>query len=400
MIEWMSECTDLIMRKRLRRKLWLCLFSLIHSFTHSLTGFAQAPGFYAVHDFTDDWQVFDPVANVYVPYLPELYAEEPAVSAFVDLESNRGYRLLIQSDKDGYLFFDAALRGKLPAGVWQSLSIDSLFRQYRKPQLFVTLYGGSGAIGKRLIIGHAKPPGRPAVVLTEDDLSVRPVPRSAYSDFLGLGLLFLLASGALLIAANRRAFRRFFDIRDLLTLRVRDEAFLISKPFSGISLLFVLHLSFLLAYLLLYAQSQGIDLFRVKALLPLEPDLLALLLGFVGLSIIMFLLLIGKYFVLFAFGQLYRADNVPNIHFFKGIQSSLLFFTTLVLLSAIITSNVGDTSWVWTSVAVPVSLFYLARLALLYLTITGLSPLKNLYLISYLCLVELIPLIVGLRFAR
>ncbi len=375
-----------------------CIFalSLVHSFA-----LCQSPGFSTVHDFTDDWQVFDPAAKTYVPYLPELHAKEPAVSAFVDLESNRSYTLLIQSDRDGYLFFDAALRRKLPAGVWQVLSIDSLFRHYRQPQLFVTLYGAAGTAGKHLLIGHKKSVGQPvAQLLPEDNLSVRPVPRSAYTDFLGLGLLFLLANGALLIAANQRAFKRFFDWRDMITLRVRDEAFLINKPFSGISLLFVLHLSFLLAYLLLFAQSQGLDLYGVRTVLPVDPDLTALLLGFVGLSLTIFLLYIGKYFALFAMGQLYRADNVANIHFFKLIQSSLLFFTGLVLLSAILAGNLSSTDWLSVSILIPIGLFYVARLGLLYLTIAGLGSLKNLYLISYLCLVELIPLIIGLRFAH
>jgi hypothetical protein len=316
------------------------------------------------------------------------------------LESNRYYNLLIQSEKDGYLFINGSLRRKLVGGVWQVLNMDSMFRQSRQPQIFVTLYGEPGIGGKQMLIGNPKPVGRPAIVtLPDDNLSVRPVLRSLAADFPGLGLLFLLANAALLIAANRRAFGRFFDVNDLFTLRVRDEAFLINKPFSSLSLLFVLHLSFLVAYLLLLAQSQNIDLFGLRALLPAELDLPKIILAFLGLSAGIFGLLMGKFFLLFAFGQLYRADDVPNVHFFKILQASLLFFTTLVLLSAVLT-NVGGLAWVGTSALVLLGLFYAARLVLLYLTIRSLSRLKNLYLISYLCLVELIPLIVGLRFAH
>ena len=46
-----------------------------------------------------------------------------------------------------------------------------------------------------------------------------------------------------------------------------------------------------------------------------------------------------------------------------------------------------------------VIVFFISRLVLLYFTINKLSSLKNLYLISYLCIVEFIPLIVGIRFA-
>ncbi|MFC0184764.1 hypothetical protein ACFFJX_20520 [Pseudarcicella hirudinis] len=48
---------------------------------------------------------------------------------------------------------------------------------------------------------------------------------------------------------------------------------------------------------------------------------------------------------------------------------------------------------------IPVVIFFILRLLLIYFTINKLTSLKNLYLFSYLCIVELIPVIIGIRFA-
>jgi hypothetical protein len=77
----------------------------------------------------------------------------------------------------------------------------------------------------------------------------------------------------------------------------------------------------------------------------------------------------------------------------------MLFFTAMVLLMAVITYNTPTVAWSQNLLLAPLIAFYTARLVLLYLVIRSIEPIKNLYLFSYLCIVELIPLIIGLRFA-
>jgi hypothetical protein len=71
----------------------------------------------------------------------------------------------------------------------------------------------------------------------------------------------------------------------------------------------------------------------------------------------------------------------------------------MTVLLAIIAYNASALAWSQGALLVPLIAFYTARLALLYLVIRSTEPIKNLYLFSYLCIVELIPLIIGLRFA-
>ncbi len=69
---------------------------------------------------------------------------------------------------------------------------------------------------------------------------------------------------------------------------------------------------------------------------------------------------------------------------------------TLVLL--VISYNIDQTVWSENALLFPLIGFYTARVALLYVVIRASESIKNLYLFSYLCIVELIPLIIGLRF--
>jgi hypothetical protein len=386
--------------------------SLFHSLALSLflmitTAVAQpraggiGPGerYYPVHNFHDDFLVYDDNAEAYIPYIAEQHTSETALSTYIDLESNRHYSLLISTQQDSYLFINAALKRNLRAGQWLVLNIDSLFRKYRQPEIFLTIYGAPGLTDKQLFIGYPKSATQKSVVLNDDNLSVRPRPQMIYDSFLSLGLLFLLATHAFLFTFYHRAFLRFYSLPNLVSLRAQEESFLINRPLSSTNTLFTLNLSFVFGYLLVFIHSRNLDFFASRALLPGQQTLLTLVEEFFLLSLIAFLALIGKYVLLEVIGGLYKLQEIIYVHFFKIIQSSLLFFTTLTLLVVIIAYNTASTSWSQSPILIVVMGFYTARLALLFFVIRSLEPIKNLYLFSYLCIVELIPLIIGLQFA-
>ena len=391
------------------------VYSLIHSFTHSLlaqprtNGVGPGERYYPVHNFRDEFLVYDDATKSYIPYIDEFHADETALSLFIDLESNRNYTLLLRTEQDSYFFVNAALKRKLQAGQWQVLRIDSLYRAYHRParpdapaphtELFLTLYGPPGVQGKQIIIGQPISTTQKAVVLRDDNLSVRPRIRSAYTNFLGAGLLFLLATHALLYALYPRAFRRVFNIRDLLSLRSDEDSFLINRPLSSANVLFVANLGLVIAYLVIFLQSRNIDVMTPGQLFVGEQQPGWIVGQFVGLGVAAFLALLGKYLLLEVIGGLYKLQSIVNIHFFKALQSSALFFTGLTVVLSVIAYNTSATGWVPELLLPLLLLFYLARLGWFYAVIRSQEPIKNLYLFSYLCIVELIPLIIGLRFA-
>jgi hypothetical protein len=389
--------------------LFLFVFSASAQQDRKNNGIGPGGRYYPVHSFREDFLVYDEGTQAYVPYIAEQHAGETAVSAYIDLESNRHYSLLVSTKQDGYLFINAALKRKLVAGQWQVLSIDSLYQVYRsanrhsglgiRPELFLTLYGSAGIQDKQLFIAYPKSAStQKPVILRDDNLSVRPRPSTIYESFLSAGLLFLLATHSFLYAFYRRAFQRFYSLRDLLSLRAQEESFLINRPLSGTNILFTLNLGFVIAYLALFVQHQGVNIVSSQLVLPGETRFLWLSGEFLLLGIGVFLVIMSKYVALEIVGGLYKLQETVATHFFKVLQSSLLFFTLLTLLLAIIAYNTPVTVWSQNVLLLPLISFYLLRLALLYLVIRTVEPIKNLYLFSYLCIVELIPLIIGLRY--
>ncbi len=380
--------------------------SLFLSFALSLAVSAQprnegiGPGgqYYPVHSFQDNFQVFDAATQAYVPYIPELHATQTALSAYVDLESNRHYKLLLTTKDDGYLFINAALRRNLRAGTWLILDIDSLFRAYRRPEIFLTVYGSPGVAGKQLYIAYPRSAAQKTIVLRDDNLSVRPRPVSVYTNLLGVGLLIILAFFAFLFSFHNRAFERFFSPRDLLSVRAQEESFLIGRPLSSVNLLFTLGLSLLTSYLIMLAQSHRVDVFSARLLLPNLTQWGGVGTEYVVLTVLAFGALIGKYALIDVISGLYKLHEIANVHFFKILQSSLLFFTSMTLVLLVISYNIDQTVWSENALLFPLIGFYTARVALLYVVIRASESIKNLYLFSYLCIVELIPLIIGLRF--
>ena len=95
-------------------------------------GIGPGSSYYLVHDYQDDWQVFDSRYKAYVPYVREQHNDYNSFSLFFDIENYKGYKLLYRSERENYLFIDATLQKKLPTTSWVVLDIDSLQQAFGK----------------------------------------------------------------------------------------------------------------------------------------------------------------------------------------------------------------------------------------------------------------------------
>lgn len=376
-----------------------CSFFIVHSV--NAQGVGPGENYYLVRDFADDWQVYDEGYKNYVPYVPERHQNVSSFSLFLNLETNRHYELLCFAEQENYLFINASLQQQLPANTWTVLNLDSLYREQRSPVVFLTFYGpNAGTNDKKVLLGYRRRPNQQPVAVAGPLLLAKPREvNDAFGNFVALAGLLLLFSYTVLYNAYQKAFARFFSLRDLLTVNPRDPTLALNRSLDLSSLLFVLQLSFVLAYAYMLI-SQDIDLFATQVLLRQGQSIVDLFINFLEMALLIFILFIGKYTALTLLGGLYRFEKVVDYHFFKIIQASSLFFTGLVLVIAVIGASGPEFSArVENYLFLAVALFFLLRLVLLYVSINRLSSVKNLYLFSYLCIVELIPIIVGIRFA-
>jgi hypothetical protein len=379
----------------------LTTYCLLPVVLHAKGGIGPDNAYYLVHNYQDDWQVFDERYKAYVPYVREQHKDYNSFSLFFDIENYKGYKILYRSEKENYLFIDASLQKKMPTATWVVLDVDSLQQVFGKTKLFLTIYGNNTNVEDLTIqIGNKISKAQKAIEMGESLLTILPREIPPFQNFFVIGLILLACAYAFLYNYQPKSFERFFSVRDLLTLSKRDDSFVVNKPFDLGNLLFVINLSFTLGFIFMLITNQKTDLFSASNILGEGETLRTLLGNFLKISFIVFVSLMLKYFALRVLSNLYRLDNITNIHYFKIIQASSLFF--LVILITLTFSTVSLPEIVKNAekyLFLPISLFFVARLALLYFAINKMTTLKNLYLFSYLCIVELIPLIIGIRFA-
>ena len=379
----------------------LTVYCLLPNDSIAKGGLSADKSFYIVHDYQDDWQVFDERYKAYVPYVREQHKGYNSFSLFFDIENYKGYKILYRSEKENYLFIDASLQKKLLISTLVVLDIDSLENIFGKTKLFLTIYGTNTNVEDLFVqIGNKISKSQKAIEMNESLLTILPRDISPFQNFFVIGLMLLVCFYAFLYNFQPKSFERFFSPRDLLTISKRDDSFVVNKPFDLGNIFFVVSLSLTLGFIFMLITHEKTDLFSASNILNEGETLGALMLNFLEISIIVFASLVLKYWVLRVLSNLYRLDNITNIHYFKIIQASSLFFLVLLIVLTLSTVSIpGIVKNAEKYLSIPISLFFIARLALLYFTINKVTTLKNLYLFSYLCIVELIPLIVGIRFA-
>ncbi|WP_337042568.1 DUF4271 domain-containing protein [Emticicia sp. 17c] len=379
----------------------LYIFFLLLSF-NSFAGTVGPNGeYFLVHDYHDDWQVYSDKMKAYVPYIAEQHVNYPSHTVFCDIESNRGYNLLIYAEKeDNFLFINGSLRQKIPVDKWMVLNIDSLYKAYEQPLIYITLYGSPNIEDKKLLLAYKRELNQKPIVLAESGIKAQPRTPTPYRNYFVVVSMLILVVFSYLSNSYVRAFDRYYNLRDLFNTLVRDQSFLINKPLSRMNILFIVMLAMIISFFFMLLQSKGIYAFGMRAFLQEGETLGVLASNYFRICLAVFMLLIFKYFYISLIGQLFNLEKVVDLHYFKLVQASIIFFTGLVVVLLVLFLEYFPKDFNWTTyLFTPVIFFYVIRFIILYFTINRSVPIQSLYLISYLCIVELLPIILGVRFA-
>lgn len=361
------------------------------------------PGqFFPVYNYQDDWLVYNEQYKNYVPFSQGVNEGTRFVSIYVDLVKNRGYSLLVHSESESYLFLEGALQNRIAAGKWQELNLDSLHRLYRKDELLLTLYGSPGISDKTVIICNKKKrtdsdsisPSRSGFI------NIKPVSFTPFGTFAGIALIIILMMNAWIFNLNPLSFIRLINPIEFFNNDPRDQLSKINKPFSNTVIFFVVISSMMMGFTVIYLSANRINLFSVSTILSEKANTLQILGDFCILSLIFFLLIYAKYIFMVLAGNMLNLDKQVDIIFIKIVQSSYLFYALVFLIIFGLYSN--HINWLEASrpyILLPFLFFYVARFVALYVVAKPVGSLINLYLFSYLCVIEIIPLIVSMKFA-
>ena len=363
---------------------------------------AGTPDYKTAYTLEDQWVVYDDSYGGYVPYFRRRYGVQPTVSLILDLKKYRQYRLLLQVPQQTHVFVQSRLSQTLPASGTLVLNIDSLQKTYKANSVLLTLYRPDGHIdlpSAQVVYASqsaakAAPSASMAIGTTQPKLRVA----SGFRDFATLAAIVLLVVYTFLLNYYPKAFQRNFSLQSIVALDLRGDATFLAKPLNQVNLLFIAAHSMLLSLFYLVGQRYSGSFF--VNLLPFEASdaFYGLWVYFTALTAIVFVLLVVKYLFIYGMGVVFDMDNTASPHYHEYLIFSRLFFLVAVLLQFIVLVTYPQ----WLLPLMPLVLASLVLLNIVRILTIGsvlnkLTAFRNLYLFSYLCATEVIPLLVGVK---
>jgi hypothetical protein len=385
----------------------VCLLRTVFAFILFCFAGAQALGlpryenYRMVHDFSQEWLMYDHQEKVYVPYRNDPDQELKSYSLNLTLSSfPRAYLLIKTGDKSCNLFIDQALDRVSKGDEWIIYSIDSLRRQYKKEKIYISLLSLSGPSEIVAYVGF--PSGGTAQVKGKEGARevVRLMPRTASRINSGVAIAFVLSLVVMSFVSSNyfRVFGKYFSLREVLSSRVKEDLFMIGKPLDRPNLFFVILLSVMVGLFFLLLENGGWRIIEGSILFQSGNTFAVYAINYFKICLIVFVLYVLKFFFLNIVGKLFNLGKVTDLHYFKVVQCSVFFFSLLLVLTLVmyntyiqLPNNLDGILFIL------LIIFFVWRALLIYFTINRESNVKFLYLFSYLCIAEGLPVILVLR---
>ena len=211
-----------------------------------------------------------------------------------------------------------------------------------------------------------------------------------------ISIIFLL-----LIAFSRIVFPKVFlatySVTRFFSIRLKDDFG------TGLRLLSTeyLHFTYLLSSAIAFNLLLLNDQFEEHVFLPfwLKPEgVLEVLLVWMGLSVVLILMFLLRYAMVSGFGKLFNLPNGLTRHFQEAQslnQVFVLFVTVLIIL--VLYSGFYFPLKIANALLVLCVLYVIYRQINLYIKFLSTGTYSKLYIFSYLCTTEIIPVFIGVK---
>ena len=353
-----------------------------------------------VYDFSHDWLEYDQSLEVYTPFISENNSTTKVFSLKVNLKDYPGGYLVIKTpNANNYLFLNASLKKILVQNQWEVFKISDLINETKKTETIISIYGNPNPISNIVFIGY--PNNTTAALPTIKKTSFLDLsPRNTNPFKSGLAIIFILNVMMISFLASNyyKAFKKYYNLKDLTAFVPKENSFLVNKPMDRPNMMFVIMVSLISGFIVTLIQNNGLNLFKDNFLFQNGNTFGILTINFFKVSLLIFISFLAKYFYINIIGKLFNIEKVVDIHYFKIIQSSIIFFS-IAIITLLVTFNLFiDLKEHFKNIfTLSILFFYVFRTILIYFTINRTGNVKTLYLISYLCIVEVFPIVLGMR---
>ena len=351
--------------------------------------------YHVVYNLSDDWQVYDENYGAYVPYIAKRHKNSKAMSFWLDLEQFQGDKLVFLAYEGNYLMINNTLCKQFNRQGWHALDIDSLGNIYKDKHIFCSFYDELPRLPlPGLFIAHLKT----SSINKQEETEVRnnlfqakSRKRTNFKYFITLQILLLMLFYTTTLNYHPKSLKGYFNWRSSLSRVSRIDSNLIYKNINGVTLLILTGHALIIAlvYEILFGNTQNVQQ---------EYTMVSGYTGYLQKFVWIMILIVMKYIFTTSLGLVLNMEKgLSQVHFFEYFRLSMLFYSILAIV--VVFFNISFPSMdiqriiVWV-----ILLFHLIQAFLVSFYVLKQIRYTSLYLFYYLCITELIPLMVGIKF--
>lgn len=333
-------------------------------------------------DLKLDWQMYSADNQKYSIYNSD--NDEAPIHIFVAINKFQGQFLRIKASGVGSIFINESLvhhteSDALPASVvlW---NIDSISEGKNSKNLHIVILGYT-EIDETVIIPNALNSNHQSGV---DTIRVENRTVNDFSDETVLALFIVFIFLLLLKLAKPKGFQNFFDFKAAFSARSRNNVFYESRVLESQSLLFYFFYASLIIFFIFYNFSSLIGVASSSSSLFIFQRLSLALIA-------VFFILPMKNIWLTLLSSLFDLGYIKRVQYFDNFRlglALLLLLTGLSIIQKHYFAQFGTTIFLSSIVIIAL----IVRASFLFIKLLKITSVKRIYLFSYLCVTELIPL--------
>ena len=351
----------------------------------------SASQYNTIQNLQSEWLAID-AQNRYIPFVAS-QGPRTTIGVSLDLIQYAGNQLRCCVPRNSAILINQQIIARATQDRCFNFSIDSLYRVYSQESLLLTVYQPQKALNKirlSIVSINQNVPFPKNQIEERVDISK--------GDFFVVGLIALLVIYAVLINQYPKTFRTIYNLSGMLSFRMREKDMRI-RLINQAHILFLVQHCLLVAFLLIMLVTSSPISSTATSYINFSPHTVsAFLLLWVEVSIIVLTTIWMKYVLIMLFGTLFKLRYLKNFHMFDFMRMSLIFWVSIFFLVVCTYQNVSVTDAFYSKMLIYLFIiFAVARIIILYLRLFKNAQFRNMYLFSYICTAEIIPLLVGLE---
>lgn len=333
--------------------------------------------------------VFDNYYNSYVPLIDISSQKYQSGHLWLDLTKYRGNILEFEASKGLSVFVNGKFFKKYSKFQNEKLLINSFIPFSTDNYVFLSFFHPTSQWPRELSVSVASVTYQ---IKNADESPVLPIAKNIFNEFIIAGFLIILFLLAIIKILFRKTFYSFYTFLKYLKLdkKSSDDNYLIISVLSKENVIFVIFNSVLMSYsflIILHTSKIYLSQYNDK-----NVDYWFLFLIFTLIFLAIYVL---KYIGIYLNSLVYKLKNITNVHFFAFVSfwqkiGLILFIFSLFFCTPISLINIEITPY-WFNF----NMIFIVLALIIYITfqIRYILSFTNVYLFSYLCITEVLPIL-------